>query len=127
VTITAAANVGIGTTTPSYKLEVTGSVRATSFISNSTTYADFVFEPGYQLPALSEVEAHIRTHGHLPGVPSEAQVAKEGIDLAAMQVKLLQKVEELTLHAIEQAKRLDAQQSEIFALRTELSRANTRN
>jgi hypothetical protein len=107
-------NVGIGTASPSQKLEVSGSVKATSFISSTTTYADFVFKPDYRLPALSEVEAHIKTHGHLPGVPSEAQVAKEGIDLAAMQVKLLQKVEELTLHAI-------AQQKEISALRQELA------
>jgi hypothetical protein len=109
-------NVGIGSATPSQKLEVAGSVKATSFISSTTTYADFVFEPGYKLPALSEVEAHIKAHGHLPGVPSEAQVAKEGIDLAAMQVKLLQKIEELTLHQIAQEKQLRAQNAVIQTL-----------
>jgi hypothetical protein len=93
-------NVGIGTASPAYKLDVAGQVHATSFVSSTQTYADFVFKPGYDLPALSDVEAHIKEHGHLPGVPSEAQVAREGIDLAAMQVKLLQKVEELTLYVI---------------------------
>jgi hypothetical protein len=102
-------NVGVGTTTPSYRLQVAGTVRATSFISDTTTYADFVFKPDYSLAPLSEVEAHIKAHGHLPDVPSESQVAKEGIDLAAMQVKLLQKVEELTLHAIAQEKRANDQ------------------
>jgi hypothetical protein len=102
-------NVGIGTTTPGQKLEVAGSVRATSFISNSTTYADFVFDPGYRLAPLSEVEAHIKQLGHLPGIPSEAEAKEHGIDLAAMQVKLLQKIEELTLHVI----RLDHENADL--------------
>lgn len=114
-------NVGIGTASPSQKLEVNGSVKATSFISSTTTYADFVFKADYRLAPLSEVEAHIREHGHLPDVPSEAQVAKDGIDLAAMQVKLLQKVEELTLHQIAQEKQLRAQQEEIRVLRAQLN------
>jgi hypothetical protein len=112
-------NVVIGTSNPSHKLQVTGSVRATSFISDTTTYADFVFTDDYTLPTLSEVEAHIEEHGHLPDIPNEAEVMAHGIDLAAMQVKLLQKIEELTLHQIAQEKRLNAQADRIKALETE--------
>lgn len=112
-------NVGIGTQSPTYKLEVVGSVRATSFISDTTTYADFVFKPGYQLTSLAEVERHINEHGTLPGVPSEAQVAKEGIDLAAMQVKLLQKIEELTLHVIALEKRTRSLEEENARLKNQ--------
>lgn len=111
-------NVGIGTTNPNYKLEVAGTVRATSFISNTATYADFVFRPGYRLATLSEVETHIEQHGHLPGIPNEAEARERGIDLADMQVRLLQKIEELTLHAI-------TQQKEIAALRAELRASKT--
>jgi hypothetical protein len=106
-------NVGIGTTSPSQKLEVSGSVKATSFLSSTTTYADFVFKPGYQLPSLAETEVAIQRDGHLPGIPSEAEAKEHGIDLGAMQVKLLQKVEELTLHVIAQEKQLGAQQKEL--------------
>ncbi len=106
--ITPTGNVGIGTISPSHKLQVVGSVRATSFVADTNTYADFVFAPDYRLPSLSEVEAHIQAHGHLPGVPSEAEARRDGIDLAAMQVKLLQKIEELTLHIIRQEKELAA-------------------
>lgn len=109
-------NVGIGTATPSYKLEVSGSVRATSFIANSNTYADFVFKPGYKLASLSEVEAAIKTHGHLPDIPSEAEAKARGIDLAAMQVKLLQKVEEMTLYLVAHEKKLQTQQEELQRL-----------
>jgi hypothetical protein len=103
-------NVGIGLTNPSYKLQVNGSVRASSFISDTTTYADFVFKPDYRLAPLSEVEAAIKENGHLPGIPSEAEARAHGVDLAAMQVKLLQKVEELTLHLIAHEKSLASQQ-----------------
>jgi hypothetical protein len=118
MTVLRNGNVGIGATSPSYKLQVTGSVRAGSFISDTTTYADFVFKPGYELPALSDVEEHIKAHGHLPGIPSEAEARAEGIDLAAMQVKLLQKIEELTLHQIAQDKRLRALEAENISLKS---------
>jgi hypothetical protein len=116
----AGGNVGIGITNPSYKLQVSGTVRATSFISDTTTYADFVFDDDYNLPALSEVEAHIAEHGHLPDIPSEAEAMAHGIDLGDMQVKLLQKIEELTLHTIRQEKALSAVLQDNQQLRSEL-------
>lgn len=112
-------NVGIGTSSPGYKLHVTGTVKATQFISDTSTYADFVFKPDYKLIPLTELEAAIRETGHLPGIPSEAEARKHGIDMAAFQVKLLQKIEELTLHAI-------AQEKDIAALRRELAELRQR-
>jgi hypothetical protein len=114
-------NVGIGTGSPNYKLDVAGQVHATSFVSASNTYADFVFKPNYKLPPLSDVEASIKKDGHLPDIPSEADVKEHGIDLVQMQVKLLQKVEELTLHVIELQKVNQADHLEIEALKTRLA------
>jgi hypothetical protein len=110
-------NVGINTASPGYMLDVAGQVHASSFVSSTTTYADFVFKPGYKLEPLSAVEASIQKDGHLPGIPSEAEAKAHGIDLASMQVKLLQKIEELTLHVISQEKRIEKLENENAALR----------
>ncbi|AQG79819.1 hypothetical protein [Spirosoma montaniterrae] len=70
-------------------------------------WADFVFAPSYQLPSLTEVERYIRQHKHLPGLPSAANMVKEGTDLTTLLATLVQKNEELTLHLIEQQKRIE--------------------
>lgn len=111
-------NVGIGTTNPTYPLAVNGTIRAKEIIVE-TGWADFVFDEDYQLPSLAEVERHIKAEKHLPGIPSAAKVAADGVSVGEMQAKLLQKIEELTLHQIEQEKRLNEQSSRIEHLETE--------
>ncbi|OAN77876.1 hypothetical protein A8B82_11750 [Sulfitobacter sp. EhC04] len=78
---------------------------------------DYVFEPGYKLKTLAEVDQFIAENGHLPGVPSAGDVAAEGLDMTRMQLAQLEKIEELTLHTISQDKQLSAQQDEITQLR----------
>jgi hypothetical protein len=101
-------NVGIGTIAPdsTYKLTVEGTIGARRVKVVQGTWADFVFEPEYELPALAEVESYLKANKHLPDVPSAKEVEKEGLDLGEMNKRLLQKVEELTLYLIEQDKRI---------------------
>ncbi|KAA2242423.1 hypothetical protein F0L74_07705 [Chitinophaga agrisoli] len=96
-------NVGIGTATPgSYKLAVEGTIGARKIkVTAGPGWPDFVFEPGYQLPALHDLEAFIKTNKHLPDVPSAKDVEDDKLDLGEMDKKLLQKVEELTLYIID--------------------------
>jgi hypothetical protein len=54
---------------------------------------------------LSEVNAYIQAHHHLPDIPSEAEVKAQGVSVGEMQSKLLAKIEELTLHMIQQDKK----------------------
>ncbi len=89
-----------------YMLAVKGSVIAEEIrVKLSANWPDYVFRPAYTLRPLDDVEQFIRTHGHLPNIPSAAQVANTGgIDVGEMNAKLLEKVEELTLYLIEEKK-----------------------
>jgi hypothetical protein len=78
----------------------------------STTWPDYVFEKDYKLMPLSEVEKFIKENKHLPEVPSASEVHVDGINLAEMNKILMQKIEELTLHLIEQNKRIEFLESE---------------
>jgi hypothetical protein len=93
--------VGIGTTNPQNLLDVNGTIRAKE-VKVESGWADFVFKPDYQLKPLAEVEQFITTNGHLPEIPTEKEVAQNGVSLGEMNAKLLQKVEELTLYLIKQ-------------------------
>lgn len=100
-------NVGIGISNPGYKLHVIGDIKATSFITGTNVrYADYVFDSGYQLPSLQEVAAYIKQNHHLPEVPSEEEVKRNGLNLSDHQVILLKKIEELTLYVIDQNEKL---------------------
>ncbi|MEP1094913.1 MAG: hypothetical protein ABJG78_07360 [Cyclobacteriaceae bacterium] len=100
--------VGIGTSdfTGNHKLRVEGSVGAREIKVEASGWSDFVFEKGYDLRTLQEVEQHIKEKGHLPEIPSEAQVLENGINLGEMDAKLLQKIEELTVYMIDMNKQV---------------------
>lgn len=104
-------SVGIGTATPgSYKLAVEGTIGARKVKVMQGSWADFVFDASYALPPLSEVEAHVKSYKHLPGIPSAKEISVDGLDVGDMQTKQMQKIEELTLYLIEQDKMMKSQQ-----------------
>jgi hypothetical protein len=113
-------NVGIGTTNPTQKLSVNGTIRAKEVIVDSG-WSDYVFADDYRLAPLSEIETHIKAERHLPGIPSASEVTEHGISVGEMQAKLLAKIEELTLHAIAQEKRTALLENQNEALRHELT------
>ncbi|MGS2765193.1 hypothetical protein [Sinomicrobium sp. M5D2P9] len=113
-------NVGIGTTSPDSRLSVNGVVHSKEVKVDLNGWSDFVFAEGYELPALEEVEQHIREKGHLKDIPSAKQVEENGIFLGEMDAKLLQKIEELTLYAIQQQKQIELILEENQQLRKEI-------
>ncbi|HAS44394.1 MAG TPA: hypothetical protein DCS93_28205 [Microscillaceae bacterium] len=98
---------GVGTNTPDEKLTVKGKIHAEGLVCDLNIPApDYVFEPDYRLRTLAEVEAYIQKHKHLPSVPSAKTMAKEGVQLLTLSMKLLEKVEELTLYTLAQQKEI---------------------
>ncbi|ATP58042.1 hypothetical protein CPT03_16995 [Pedobacter ginsengisoli] len=109
MTMLANGNLGIGIANPNEKLAVNGNIRAHEIKVETANWPDYVFAKGYELPSLKEIEAHIKEKGHLPGIPSAEEVKTNGVNLGEMNAKLLKKIEELTLHLVEQQKRNDLQ------------------
>lgn len=72
--------------------------------TDNINWSDFVFNKNYKLRSLNEVEKFISKNHHLPEIPSQEEVNKNGVDLLEMDAKLLQKIEELTLYMIEMKK-----------------------
>lgn len=114
-------NVGIGTSNPTKELEVNGTIRSKEVIVEATNWPDYVFEEDYDLPTLSEIEAFIKANKHLPEVPSAKEMEANGISLGEMNMLLLKKIEELTLHTIEQELALEIKQQMIDQLEVGIS------
>jgi hypothetical protein len=111
---TIAGNVMIGKTSQTnstYKLDINGNARANKIVVN-TTGADFVFDSAYQLPKMDSLNAFIQKYHHLPGIQPADEMQKQGLDVGDNQMRLLQKIEELTLIIIEQNKRIEKLEKE---------------
>jgi len=117
-------NVGIGTTSPRERLEVVGNVRISGSIvygAPETDVPDYVFDPDYKLLPIGELEKFIAREKHLPNVPQSSEIKEKGLNLSEFQMKLLEKIEELTLYTVQQAKMIDRKDAEIAALSARLS------
>lgn len=107
-------NVGIGTTLATnpnnYKLAVNGTIgaKAIKIEITTTTWPDFVFNKGYKLETLKEIEQFIQRNGHLPEIPTAEEIETKGADIGELLKLQMKKIEELTLYIIQQKKRIDA-------------------
>lgn len=70
--------------------------------------------------SLSDIDAYIQQNGHLPGMPSEAEVEKNGLNVGDMEKLQMQKVEELTLDLIDATKEIKELKKELEDLKAEI-------
>jgi hypothetical protein len=124
LTVSGSLNIGnmldvAGTSQFTGKMTVDNDIEALKLKVTATpgSVPDYVFKPDYKLRSLAEVEAYIQANSHLPNVPSAREVETDGQNVGDMQLKLLEKVEELMLYTIEQQKQIEALKEELEALK----------
>lgn len=98
---------------PILQLESNGLLRSRTVKIDTDTWPDYVFEEGYELMSLKEIEKYIDSNGHLPGVPSSEEVIEDGINVGEMNEILMKKLEELTLLMIQQQKEIDLLKTQV--------------
>ena len=104
-----------------WSVDINGNVTNSGIVTagnppKSYPMADYVFADNYQLMPLGEVQDYISANSHLPGVPSAAEVAENGLNMTQMQMSLLQKVEELHLYTLQQQALIDDLQEQVREL-----------
>ena len=91
-------------------VETQGDIKTISgdFIAGATTLnvPDYVFEKDYALMSLEQLRAYISENKHLPNVPDESDIRKNGLNLSEFQMTLLEKIEELTLYTLVQQREI---------------------
>jgi hypothetical protein len=106
---TSSSNVGIGTTSPAYKLDVDGDINTTGEIRQggfAYNFPDYVFEPDYELMPLTQLGDFVATEKHLPGMPSAEEVKRDGVKLFEQNRLLVEKLEEAYLYILELQERI---------------------
>jgi hypothetical protein len=117
--------VGVGTTSPGYKLDVLGTIRAQE-VKVDMYGADFVFEEDYHLRPIEEVEQFVKERKHLPEIAPAKEMQEMGVNQSEMNQQLLQKIEELTLYLIEQNKETKNVLNELSQLKRENEKLKNR-
>jgi hypothetical protein len=108
-------SVGIGTSyIPSgFVLAINGTAISTEFfVKRRVDWPDYVFKPSYKLSSINDVESYVRTNNHLPGMPSAAEIEKDGQPIGKIQLIQQQKIEELFLYIINLEKRIQTLEAE---------------
>ncbi|MDR6527878.1 hypothetical protein J2787_003270 [Chryseobacterium rhizosphaerae] len=90
---------------------VQGKVEAKDFVVSATPTADHVFAADYNLREIGDLEKFISEKSHLPEIPSAKEMTDSGLSVGDFQIKLLQKIEELTLYMISMKKEIDVLKS----------------
>ncbi len=112
--------VRIGSTAaPNYALDVTGTINVSGEVCwNGMTYnnPDYVFEPDYPLLSLEELGDFIRANQRLPGMPSTAEVRRDGVKIFEQNRLVLEKLEEAYLYILRQEESISRLEERLAAL-----------
>jgi hypothetical protein len=111
-------NTNGGSNSTEFKIDNAGFVRAREIKVDVDVIPDYVFKEGYKLMSLDDLEKFIQKEKHLPNIKGENEIDKtEGLSLGEMNLKLLEKVEELTLYMIQLKKQNEDLQAQINGIK----------
>ena len=113
-------NIGIGVSNPDSKLVVDGKIRSEEVKVEIINGPDYVFDEGYDLRTLDETKEYIFENKHLPEIPSAKEMETNGVELGDMNMRLLKKIEELTLYQIELLEEMEQQNKRLQEVEKEL-------
>lgn len=120
--------VGIGTSNPDELLTVKGKIHTQEVLVDlkGAVAPDYVFEyffdgtsiqkPDYERLSLVDLELFLKEKRHLPGIPSAKEIEAQGMSLKDMNLRLLEKIEELTLYTLEQQREIEKLKEKISEL-----------
>lgn len=92
-----------------YSLAVNGKVICEELkVQLSQDWPDYVFADNYELMSLEELQKYVDQNDHLPNIPAASEMKENGISVSDMNVKLMEKVEELTLYILKMNKEIEA-------------------
>lgn len=117
---------GLGTEDPDALLTVKGDIHAREVkvdLSGSVA-PDYVFNKDYSLLSLKELENYINKNKHLPEIPSAQDMETDGVKLKELNLLLLKKIEEITLHLINQNNRINILEEENRDLKALIGQKN---
>ncbi len=102
--------IGVGTNAvgDDYLMSIDGMVEAEEIVVQVVGVPDYVFHKDYNLSPLDELKNFIEKNSHLPEIPSAVELEETGMSLGEMNLLLLKKIEELTLHLIRQQAEIDS-------------------
>ncbi|GAA3611485.1 hypothetical protein Q4Q39_05030 [Flavivirga amylovorans] len=102
-----------------YSLWVSQGIVCEDFaVSMVSQWDDYVFNTDYKLPALEDLENFVKTHKHLPSIPSETEVKQRGYSVHELNRGFLKTIEELTLYTIAQEKKIKNLEAEVAQYKT---------
>lgn len=85
-----------------------GTIQTTDSCITPNAFCDYVFDENYPLMLLKKLQQYIANHKHLPEILTEKEVVTNGLKLNEIILLQMKKIEELSLHIIEQNNRIEA-------------------
>ena len=85
-------------------------------------FPDYVFAKDYSLMPLGQLKKYIETNQHLPNIPSAKEVEENGMGMGELNLKQVEKIEELTLYILQLDERLQKLEAENAVLQQEIER-----